>query len=549
MNVKQIAQLLTVTIALTIGLGASIAAAFRVDVTANWTAKRCEPGVIPIAGVFKPRDDPRTAAEFAADNFKECQKVYIQDALRAAADAPKELLAAESGVVGMMHDATDAVADVFYDLWRFCYEAYSSFMDSMKGAAKLFHNFMIQLHSIVERLQASVLSIVFGLISLIVAYINSVQLVLIVAIVIIGILIALQIILFFLLLPISGLIITITALISVVVVAVATAIAAATVAELFTPGVCFATGTQILMADGSTKPIEQLTVGAVLHGGARVTATHHFYSLDPLYELDGIHVTGDHLVYANGGCLIPVRDHPSARALGTPAWDWLCGGRDLWCLTTTNRTIPCVTTAPSGQRITMFADWEEIPEESHAQLAIWHNEVWRALNGTDGPRPTSRVLDAEAGLSPDCMVACQTWLGTREWRRLMDVRVGDTVYDGPDSVTRVVGRVTLAGDQSTDAVQLTSDLHGPQIVSMGSWRQEPSSGLWTPAVGHPVVELHPSRWEHLYTESGVFLISGGWRIRDASDVGLDSLRPLVDSVVLGSAVTEPKKDGSENHHI
>ncbi len=539
MNVKQIAQLLTVTIALTIGLGATVTAAFRSDVSVHWDAKRCDPSVLPIAGLFKPRGDPRTAAEFTSDNFKECQKVYIQDALRAAAAAPRELVAAESGVVNMMNDAADAVADVFYDLWRFCYEAYSAFMDRMKGAAKLFHNFMIQLHSIVERLQAAVLSIVFGLISLIMAYINSVQLVLIVAIVIIGILIALQIILFFLLLPISGLIITMTALISVIVVAVATAISAAMVAEMFTPGVCFATGTRILMADGSTQPIEALLTGAVLHGGARVTATHQFWSLDPLYELNGIQVTGDHLVFDDNKQLRPVREHPGARPIPTSAMDWLRGGRALWCLTTSTRTIPCVH-GISPMQLTLFADWEEIAEGDREHLIQWYTEVWHTLNGAAVPAPpTSRILDAEAGLSPDCMVACQTWMGTREWRRLMDVRVGDRVYDGPDSVTTVVGRVVLEGDQSTDAVQLPSDLHGGQIVSMGTWHYEPNRGLWTPAVGYPVVELHPSRWEHLYTESGSFMISGGWRVRDASDVGLDGLRPIVESVVLG-----PKKENS-----
>jgi hypothetical protein len=533
MNVKQIAQLITVTIALVLGLGASFSFAFRSDIAANWTAKRCEPGVVPIAGVFKPTTDPRTRAQFAADNARHCEGIYVKEALRAAAAAPRELMNATSDVAGLAEDAVDVVGDIFVDLWRFCYSAYSAFQDRMKTAAKLFHNFMINLHSITERLQAAVLSIVFGLMSLIVAYLSSVQLILIVAIVIIGILIALQIILFFVLLPISGLIITMTALVSVVVVTVATAIAAATVAEMFTPGVCFATGTPVLLADGAIKSIETVRNGDVVAGGGVVTAVHHFRSADTLYDLHGVHVTGDHLVVMEDGRLEPVRVHPAA----VPQMDLLKKDQDLWCLTTTSRRIP--VRSPSTDTI-WFADWEEIETEDTESLTAWYRAVWRELNGPHVPviKPPSSVLDAEAGLSPDCLVACPGWFGQCTWRRIMDIAVGDRVLDASGEVTTVVGRVVLAGDQSTDAVLLSAEGFGPQIVSCATWlRRDRGSSLdhlWAPAAIQRLApcELHPNRWEHLYTESGTFVLAGGWTVRDASDVGLSGLRPLVDDIVL-----------------
>lgn len=524
MRLDGLVQFLTLTIALTIGVAVSATAAFRANISANWSENRCDPGVVPIASFFKPSTDPRTPSQFSRDNWSFCQKKYIQNALNVAAAAPKELVAASEASVGLIQNVTGVVADVFYDLWNFAYQAYSTFMDKMKGAAKLFHNFMINLHSIVERLQASVLAIVFGLMSLIAAFVSSVQVVLIVAIVIIGILISLQVLLFFVLLPIAPLIISMTALVSVVVIAVATAIAAAVVAETFTPGVCFTGDTQVLMADGTQiKRMDTVQIGDVLEGGTRVTAVHTFKSNDDIYDLYGIRVTGDHLV-RHRDIWIAVHDHPAAIRGET----WFSGSTDLWCLTTTKRTIPCLTA--TGAPLT-FADWEEIPEEDAAGRVSWYRSVWQTLNGSMGSMrlPTARTLDSEAGFSPDCKVACRNWLGFRVWRRIMDIKIGDTVWINDTETTTVVGRVILSGDQCTDAVIIPGGEGA--LTTCGTWFWQ--NGVWSPATAFQVQELHPSRWHHLYTIAGSFVVAGDHRVRDASDIGLGELHPLVEEVVLG----------------
>ena len=541
-------KLVGLTVALSVGLAVIMAASFRVDVAANWEERRCEPGVVPIASFFKPALDPRSPSEFARANWSFCQKRYVVDALQAAAAAPKELAAGEAAVVGGVQEIAGDMADVFYNVWNFCYQAYSTFMDKMRGVAKLFQNFMINLYGIVNRLHGAVISIAYSLIALLVAFINSVQVALLVAVIVIGILIALQIILFFLLLPISGLIVTVTAIVSVAVVSIATAISATKIAEMFTPGVCFAAGTAVRLAEGGTVPIDRLKVGAVLGDGGRVTAVHRFRSADQLYVIHGIHVTGDHLVVMADGSLRPVRDHPDAEPVDLTVRDWLSGGRELWCLTTTTRRIPLVSVAGTDL---LFADWEEIEAEDEEGLVAWYREVWRTLNGVHqpvdsvepqlarvAPAPQPRVLRAEAGLAPDCHVVCVDWLGRRSLRRIMDVAVGDRVVCGAsgESTTLVVGKVRLAGDQSTDAVRLPDG----GIVSCASWTFSKETNLWTPAANaHPVCELHPTHWEHLYTASGDFWV-GDCRIRDASDVGLEGLRTLVDDVVL------PTK---KEHHI
>lgn len=176
----------------------------------------------------------------------------------------------------------------------------------------------------------------------------------------------------------------------------------------------------------------------------------------------------------------------------------------------------------------IFADWEEIPEGDAARQRLWFEDVWIELNGNKRGVP-SAVPAGEAGLSPDCRVATVDWLGRTVWKPVRDVGIGDTVLAAVGVRTRVVGRVVLEGDQSTDAVTLG----GTQVVAAATWLQR-RDGVWAPAVtALPRIEIHPMRWIHLYTEAGTFMIEGGWCVRDFSDVGLDGLRPMVENIVLG----------------
>lgn len=538
MDLTNLTQFLMLTLVLCIGLGAVAGAAARVNIAENWEENRCDPYVVPFSAWFKPADDLRTPSQFATDNWSFCQKQYVQGAIAMAAEIPKELAAVEAGTVGIVQDIAGVVGDVFYNLWKFCYQTYSTFMTQMKGVAKLFQNFMVNLYSMVEKLNASALSIIFGLISLITATVNAIQITLIVAIIVIGIILILQILLFFVLMPISSLVLTVTALVSVAVVVVASAIAAATVAELFSPGTCFVKGTPVLLGDGTTKAIESIRLGEILAEGGVVTACHSFWSPDDLYLLEGILVTGDHLVWTSDGKRIPVRSHPGATLQPPTFWRWLQGGTELWCLTTSNRIIPCkatatAATAASGPTV-RFADWEEIDEEDTPALTAWYTEVWRTLNKEIPIVPAAtQVLEAEAGLSPDCQVACMDWRGTLVYKPIRDIVVGERVFDSPTTTTMVVGKVRIAGDQATDAVSIPCP-DGPQIMTCATWVRDYNS-IWqsASAFGQPI-EIHVIEWQHLYTKSGSFMLNGYTRVRDASDVGLDHLRPLVDSIVLST---------------
>lgn len=518
------------TIVFTIGLAVVLSVSFRTDVAANWDTYKCNPGVIPIAGAFKPATDARTDAEFATANAAECQKEYIQDAIRLASEAPAAMARITAATVGDATSVVDVTGDMFFDLWNFCHEAYSTFMDNMRGAARLFTNFLQQMYGMVDRLQGSILSIVFALMSLISALISSLQLAVVVATVVTGILLSLMILLFFLIAPISGLLISMTAIISVVVISVGTAIAAATVEQFAVPGACFVPGTQVRLANGETQAIETLPIGTRLAEGGWVTAIHEFAMgrTTEIFDLYGVGVTGDHLVETEGGRLIPVCEHPDARP-GPERPD------RLWCLTTSARRIPCVGRDSSVS----FADWEEIPEREYSALRKWYQRVWHTLNGEAEAQthvPSDDLLDIEAGLDADCPVLVygpkSGWLGTGSSRSVpvKHVQVGDLVWDGSE-FTRVLGRVRMEGGMDVDIVNVCARVN----VTAGVWMK--TQATWSLVGSQSSVirtDQHAQTFYHLYTASGRFAIGGREmiQVRDASDVGLEHLAPLVKDIVL-----------------
>lgn len=534
---ESLAQLAGLTVVLLVGLASIVALSYRSYIADNWDQSRCEPGVIPLAGLFKPTDDPRTAAEFAADNWSFCQREYVQDAIRVAANAPATLAEATTDTVAAASEMAGVTGDIFADLWHFCHDVYRKFMGQMATTATLFRNFMIRLYSLVDRLQGSALSIVYSLIAVIVGIVNSIHVTVMAAVIVVGIMIALQIILFFLIWPISGLLATVAAMVNVVVISMATAVAGAT-GELFSGGsaACFTSDSPIRMADGSFKPIAEIRVGDMLYGPGsnRVTAVHRSVTKEAVYAVGSVRVTGNHLIY-QGSELCYVKHLPLS-VRGAPLEEGV--EKLVWCLTTGDRKIPTATET--------FADWEEMAEDDVVGKTAWYYDVLKSLNdddegGLDGlanpfhtacvrgldvegdhrslyeifhhPRePTPAILGSDAGFSQNTKVL----MSDGQWTPISEIRIGDRICSNErfKHSTPVTGVVEIEGDLETDAIALGSAIMTPSV-----WVRE--DGDYKAAAFHSSatpVELHPVRWYHLYTACGTFIVQGSLTVRDAAEV-------------------------------
>lgn len=112
---------------------------------------------------------------------------------------------------------------------------------------------------------------------------------------------------------------------------------------------CFAPDTPVQLVCGKTLAMKDIPLGAVLKNGAVVRSVMRVANpegREPYYEIDGIHVTGNHLVYdLSQHAYVKVADSPDSR-LSDRAADV-----ELACLVTTNNTIPI------GTRL--FHDWDD----------------------------------------------------------------------------------------------------------------------------------------------------------------------------------------------
>jgi hypothetical protein len=79
-------------------------------------------------------------------------------------------------------------------------------------------------------------------------------------------------------------------------------------------GGCFLKGTQVTMADGSTKAIEQVDLGDNVAKGGKVFATGKFL-VENLHDYKGIKVSGSHMVSEDGNW-VRVEDSKHGKALG-----------------------------------------------------------------------------------------------------------------------------------------------------------------------------------------------------------------------------------------
>ena len=501
------AKMLGVTILLSVGLSFLISIVYKDSVLRNWEANRCRPGIVAFSTVFKPSNDTRSATEFATDNWSYCQKQYMQSAIRVATTDVKDLVNSQSAIVDIVGSTVDGIATTFTKLWNMCHKAFSMIMERFSTSAKMFRNMMNQMYAMVDRVQGIVFSVSMALVSLIMTFINTVQVTLIVSIIIIGIIMLLQILLFYIFAPISGLILTVSTIIMASAVIVTTAIAAAMVADA-----CFTGETQVFLSSGDTKRIDKIKIGDILGDGGRVTAVHRFKGGQELYDLHGIRVTGDHLVYV-GYNLIPVSEHSEAKRIRAKE-------SDVYCLTTTNRRIPIRST----YGVIVFADWEEIDGDDMDSLEQWYRSVWMNLNNSEPPRPPAKVLRSEAGFSPDCIVQRRTLFGT-EWTRACSVKLGDTLEnDG-----KVIGIVEIDGAEVSWFVNLPTP-HGNQIVTCASWVNQYDEWKQPYSFMGPVI--NPAKILHFYTERGTVTLGGTWILRDASDVGMSNLKKLVDEIIL-----------------
>lgn len=200
---------------------------------------------------------------------------------------------------------------------------------------------------------------------------------------------------------------------------------------------CFAPDTPILLANGQTRPICDISIGTRLANNTEVTSIYKFAGTEcaGMVRIHGVHVSGNHSVWHNGGW-IRSDAHPDAvTAERLP---------EIWCLGTSSNRISVASNI--GELV--FTDYEESSDP--AVIAAVQRIVEVSLNGEAG----STVDDYSLGLDPTFEVKCASGI----WKSLNAIKLGELLAGGG----RVVGLidelcetvVPVAGWQRVSAAQL-----------------------------------------------------------------------------------------------
>jgi hypothetical protein len=249
------------------------------------------------------------------------------------------------------------------------------------------------------------------------------------------------------------------------------------------------------MSDLSLKRIDEIKLGDILLSNQTVNSVIEVPgSGAPLYNIDGVLVSGDHRVWnVEKQDWILVKEDPSATKT-TEVLD------TLWTLITSNRQIPVA----SSNDVKLFADWEELPTSHEAALA-WESIVRSILTNTAFKSTTAPehapcfdkailVKKYQAGWVPISTIKRGDWImNDKRWTRVIGT-----------CEREVEGGIGDKGVRMTDGVWLKGGL--------GGWE-------------HPKGKCDTWKWQgcNLITDCGSFSIrlhnSTDHIVRDFTEVG------------------------------
>jgi len=508
---REITGLLLVSIALLLGLGVVYTAGRRAEITANWAKYRTDPLLLFMAFLFKPDEDPRSRFQFAADNYSEVVKVYMDKITAVALTPVYQIFGVLSESIGSATNGLGAIKSLFGDMFKKFQSIVDIFMQRFEKVARALKSTFRQLLQALQHVWATAVASVYAGLSTIYTMQNTLRLMVNIVVTIMIILAVLMFFFFFTLWPLLPVILLGGYMIGEMGPIIESATGGdggAKDAASLAIGMCFAPSTRVVLLDGSDVAIRDIGLGDRLAttvsvegiGPNVVTGLLRFEEPVQLYSLHGVLVSGSHIVWEGDQPLF-VKDHPTA-TLSVQT-------RSILCLLTSHRRIPIL----SDKGVLSFADWEELEDEDDAALQAWYEHVDAVLNEGERQGELRKRADEEAGLSGN--VPVKTPDGETFLR---DVQPGDFVIDAEGGPTRVTGVVTLQG--GSKAVYPL----GEGFLTTGSWARLRKGGRWEQPL--ETTKHEESVWHHLFTESGTFTIRSGSdnkdvALRDFSDVGTD----------------------------
>lgn len=265
---------------------------------------------------------------------------------------------------------------------------------------------------------------------------------------------------------------------------------------------CFPESQQIVMQNGHSKAIKDITAGEVLQGGHKVKSTYVFLGDGhDMVQIGSVTVSSNHLLWYNDKWIFS-KDHPRAVPLGK----WAGGiSKPLICLSTDTHKIPVDSYT--------FTDYDETDEGD----TLTQQFVHRSLNGTKRPIDTNG-LTYEIG-SPS-LTRVYTIGGLKP---LNQVRLGE-----------YLGTSKVIGIQRSRITEVCILPDGSKIAA-GALLWIPEKEQWLRAyMVYPKQTMNESElYISLFLNPGnQYILENGIIVRDAIEVNdKDTMKAYIDALL------------------
>ena len=329
-------------------------------IKADWINQRCNPSVIPFAGIINPPPGGKqTAFEFTANNFSNCVYGILNDIISIFLSPFYYLTSSFSEVFSLMTESINIVRSVLYSIRTSIGKVSENTLNRLLNVMIPIQYILIKVKDLTNKAKGVVATGIFTLFGLYQTIVASIGAIVKIAS---GLLISLAVIILVLyLIPfglgipfaIALLVLFIALLIpSIIVYIISVMILKKWINPL--PGIpsCFEENTLLKMDDGSMIKIKDIEAGMFLENKNEVTSIMKMACMEKMYVLNDIIVSGTHkVIYENK--FIEVEKHPQSRIYEKDI-------EQVYCINTSKKFIKI--------QDLFFSDYDDLSVEEVSKL-------------------------------------------------------------------------------------------------------------------------------------------------------------------------------------
>jgi len=323
-------------------------------IKADWARQRCNPEVLPFAGIINNGSDT-TPMEFTANNFTYC----IRSILESIANYSFQPIRYMLSIITTAFVALATAINELRNMFNYLRNSLANITEVTMGKALNFIIPIIQFVLTVKEIASKSAAVMVASInSVMSAYLGAQSLMLFMVKMFIVVLIAIAILvkIFWSIWP-FGIPLAIAGTVTFLLLLIPTIRIQKFMQDILDlktaspPGApaCFSKSTHVMLKNNNSKTIDNIDIGDVLADGSTVTGTMKLSSKNQTaYVLNGIVVTGNHSVYHHEKGWISVEEHPESSKLE------IFDEPFVYCINTDSKTI-CLGNV-------IYADWDDLDD-------------------------------------------------------------------------------------------------------------------------------------------------------------------------------------------